>query len=153
MPAQDTAAQPVNALTLENIQNQLESATVDRYWRRPQWDHDQDLNQTIAETIRQAEQARANLSPEQGQKADQHMAAGIQALKMLGTIEPHSLALPDQQTSFELAWENLENARIELCETLYERIHPLIGTIDGPTDLSSRPYMMKHGLWPKECKC
>ena len=52
MPAQYTPDQPVNALTLENIQEHLESATVDRYWHRTQWDHDQDPNQTIAETIR-----------------------------------------------------------------------------------------------------
>ena len=154
MPAQDTAAQPVNALTLENIQNQLESATVDRYWRRPQWDHDQDVNATIAETIRQSEQAQAALSMDQRQKADQHLTAGIQALKALGPIEPLCPADPEQQANFELAWESLEHARISLCTTAYERLRPVIGIIeDGPPDLSMRPHMMKHGLWPKECKC
>ena len=153
MVAQDTAAQPVNALTLEGIQKHLESATVDRYWRQPQWDPEQDPNQTIAEAVKQTQQAQAALTPEQRQKAHHHLTAGIQALKTLGQIDPRCPAAPEDQASFELAWKELENARIELCETLYERIHPIIGTIEGPPDLSSRPYMMKHGLWPKECKC
>ena len=125
MLAQQAETQPVNSFTIEDIQNLLEATTVERYWRRPQWDHDQKVNETIAEGLQQLQQAQENLNPEQRQKADCHLTAGIQALKALGIIEPGHPAKPEQQDNFELAWENIEQARIALCTTAYERLHSL----------------------------
>ena len=154
MVAQDTEIQPVNALTLENIQKQLESATVEPFGYPLQWSSQQSVARTLAETIRQMTDAQAQLAPEQSQAADAHLTASIMALKELKDAEPNGTATPEQKAEFDLAWHHLEKARQSLCINAYERMRPLIGIIkDGPPDLSMRPHMMKHGLWPKESPC
>ena len=147
-------AQPVNALTLENIQKQLESAAVEPFDCPLQWKPRTEVAQTLAKAIQEVKHAQARLTPEQNQKAAIHLTASINTLKALAAAEPQGTAVPEQQTCFDQAWENLEQARLSLCINAYERLRPSIGIIkNGPPDLSSRPYMMKHGLWPKECKC
>ena len=154
MLARQTETPPVNALTLENIQKQLESATVEPFGYPLQWSSRQNVAQALSETIRQINQTQARLTPEQSQKAAVHLAASIDALKTLESAKPKGMAMPEQQTCFDQAWENLEQARLSLCINAYERLRPSIGIIkDGPPDLSSRPYMIKHGLWPKEEQC
>lgn len=144
----------VTALTLEDIQKHLLSATVDRYWREPQWDPKQDVALTIIETVRHVKQARSALRPNQSQEAPEHLEAALQSLKGLQGINAHKTATPEQQAHFEQAWQSLEQARISLCANLYEKMRPGLGSMkDGPPDLSMRPYMMKHGLWPKEDQC
>lgn len=141
----------VTALTLEDIQKHLVSTTVDRYWREPQWDPEQDVALTIIETVRHIKQARSALRPDQSQEAPEHMEAALQSLKGLQGVTATKPATPEQQTHFEEAWRHLEDARLSLCVTLYDRLHPMIGSMKGgPPDLSQRPHMMKHGLWPKE---
>lgn len=139
-----------DVLNLESIQQHLESATIERYWREPQWNPEQDVALTIVETIQQVEQTKAALRPDQQSEAPQHLEAALQALKPLTVVNPADPATPEQQANFEQAWKSLEQARIALCVTMLDRLHPMIGTIEGPPDLSSRPYLMKHGLWPKE---
>lgn len=150
MPTEQMPTANANVLNLESIQKHLESATIERYWREPQWDPDQDVALTIVETIQRVKQTKATLRPDQQAEAPQHLDAALQALKSLTNVNSANPATLEQQTNFEQAWQSLEQARIALCVTMLDRLHPMIGTIEGPPDLSSRPYMMKHGLWPKE---
>ena len=153
MLAQQNETQPVNALTLENIQKHLESTTINPFGYPIQWNPQQNPTQALTETIQQMKQSQAQLSPEQSQAAAAHLTASIHALKELKDTEPGGTASPEQKASFDLAWSQLEKARQSLCISLYERMRPLIGIIEVPPDLSSRPYMMKHGLWSKEDQC
>ena len=150
MLAQDTESPPINALTLEDIQKHLESAAVEPFSDPLQWSCQQNAVQTLAETIQQMKQAQARLTPEQSQETAHHLTASIDALRELKAVKLDGPATPEQKASFDLAWLHLEKARVSLCATAYERMRPLIGTIAGPPDLSSRPYLRKHGLWPKD---
>ena len=123
----------VTAQTLEDIQKHLVSATVDRYWREPQWDRKQDVALTIIETIRHVKQARSALGPDQSQKVPQHLEAAVQALKGLQRVDTRQPATPEQQAHFEQAWQSLEQARISICTNLYEKMRPGFGSMkDGP---------------------
>lgn len=141
----------INAQTMEDIQNHLESTTIDHYWREPQWDPQQDVALTIAETIQQVKQANSLLRPEQRESAPEHLEAASQALKQLTGVNSRNPATPEQQMAFEQAWRHLEDARLALCVTAYERLRPILGIVkDAPPDLSSHPYMWKHNLISKE---
>ena len=141
----------VTALTLEDIQKQLQSVTIDRYWREPQWGPGHDVDLAMAKTIHQVKVARAALRPDQPQETTESLDAALQSLKRLEAIDAAQPAPPEQQAHFEQAWRHLEDARLSLCVTLYDRLHPMTGSMKGgPLDLSQRPHVMKHGLWPKE---
>lgn len=139
----------VTAQTLEEIQKHLESATANKTTHLKEWNTKQDVALTVAETLRQVQLAQSCLKSNghKGHKdTSHHLKQSVQALKELEDADSHRPATPEQQANYRLAWSHLEDARISLCTTLYEKMRPAIGIIQGPPDLSSRPYMTKHGL-------
>ncbi len=69
MPTEQMPTANPDVLNLESIQEHLESATIERYWREPQWDPGQDVALTIVETIQRVKQTKALLRPDKRAEA------------------------------------------------------------------------------------